>query len=290
VRRTVVTIKMNRRQFLKVFGQVAAGYALGGTGLFQYGKHVEAQHLSIERVQIPIENLKPALEGLKIVHMSDIHLHPFTQIGFVRKAVALANSLQPDIIALTGDYVTSKAESILELAPALASLRSRYGVFASLGNHEIWTNPTLIQAALEQAGLTVLVNEGVSLHIDGATLYLAGLDDLWDGKPDLDAALVGSPPGAPVVLLAHEPDFADDITLDGRVSLQLSGHSHGGQVRLPGFGAFILAPHSEKYDQGLYNVDGMWVYTTRGIGLGGVSCRVNCPPEVTEITLLSAEK
>lgn len=283
-----MAIEMNRRQFLKVFGQVMAGYAIGGTGLYQYGRRVEAQQLSIEHVQVPIKNLKPALEGFKIVHMSDIHLHPFTQIEFVQEAVALANGLKPDIIALTGDYVTSKAESIFELAPALALLKSRYGVFASLGNHEIWTNPALIRNTLEQAGLAVLVNGGVSLDIDGETIYLAGLDDLWDGKPDLNAALAGSPPGVPVVLLAHEPDFADDIALDGRISLQLSGHSHGGQVRLPGFGAFILAPHSEKYDQGLYNVDGMWVYTTRGIGLGGVSYRINCPPEVTEITLVRA--
>ncbi len=277
---------MNRRQFLKACVQVTATYAVAGVGLYQYGKHLEAEWLTVERVQIPLKNLKPALEGFKIVQMSDIHLHPHTQIGFVKEAVALANSLEPDIIVLTGDYVTDKADSIFELAPVLASLNAKYGVFSVLGNHEIWTNPAVIRASLEQEGLSVLVNEGLALDVGRESIYLAGLDDFWSGQPDLNAALAKLPPGVPTILLVHEPDSADTFAPDGRVSLQLSGHSHGGQVRLPGLGPIILPPYAQKYDQGLYNVEGMWVYTNRGIGSGSVTHRVNCPPEVSEITLV----
>ncbi len=279
---------MNRRQFLKACGQVAVTYAVTGVGLDQYGKNMEAERLSVEHIHIPLKNLKPVLEGFKIVHMSDTHLYPFTQLEFIREAIALANSLQPDVVALTGDYITDEVDSIFELAPALALLNAKHGVFASLGNHEVWADPIVIRASLESAGLSVLVNEGVVLNVGGETIYLAGVDALWDGKPDLNAALEKSPLGVPVVLLAHEPDFADESTLDGRVSLQLSGHSHGGQICLPGLGPVASAPYAQKYPKGLYDVNGMWVYTTRGIGTGPIPHRINCPPEVTEITLVRA--
>ena len=282
-------IKMNRRQFLKTFGLVTATYAAAGVGLDHYGKNVEAERLSVEHIQIPIKNLEPALQGLKIVHMSDIHLRPFTQIDFIREAIALSNSLQPDVVALTGDYVTDEADSIIELAPALGQLDAKYGVFASMGNHEVWTNPVLIRACLESAGLSVLVNEGITLQVDQQAIYIAGIDAYMDGNPDLNAALEKSPPGAPVVLLAHEPDPADSYSRDGRVSLQLSGHTHGGQICLPGVRPIAKTPHGEKYYKGLYNVNGMWVYTTRGIGTGPIPHRINCPPEVTEITLVRCD-
>jgi predicted MPP superfamily phosphohydrolase len=277
---------MNRRQFLKAFSHVTAGFAVGGAGLYQYGKHIEAGWLVVEQVRIPIKQLKPALEGFKIVQISDIHIDSFTEIDIVETAVATINSLNPDLIVLTGDYVTRSAEAIFELAPAAASLNAKYGIFAILGNHELWTDPAFVKERLEAAGFPVLVNQGLSLAIGKERLYLAGVDDCWSGQPDLAAALANCPAGVPATLLSHEPDVADTFALDGRVSLQLSGHSHGGQVRLPGYGAIILPPYGAKYDQGLYNVNGMWLYTNRGLGLGPVSYRINCPPEVTEITLV----
>ncbi len=281
-------MKTSRRGFLKALGQVVLGSAVAGAVGYGYSIQVEPSWLSVEQVEIPIKKLKPALEGFKIVHMSDIHLHPYTQLEFVRKAVAKANTLQPDLVVLTGDYVLESAESIFELAPALASLNSKYGIFASLGNHDLWTNAEVVLAGLRQAGLPVLVNDGVALGVGSDLLYLAGLDDGWSGQLDLSAALAKLPQDAPVILLAHEPDLADNFALDGRISLQLSGHSHGGQVRLPGIGAPILPHLGRKYDQGLYRVRDMWVYTTRGIGLGPVPTRFNCPPEITEITLIGA--
>jgi predicted MPP superfamily phosphohydrolase len=277
---------MKRRTFLKALGQTIIGGGIALAGGYGYSTQIEPGWLTIERVQVPIKNLKAGLEGLKIVQLSDIHLHPYIQLEFVQKAIALANDLQPDLVVLTGDYVLADAASIYELAPALAALNTRYGIFAVLGNHDLWTNATVVRSGLQQAGLPVLVNEGLTLGIGRETLYLAGLDDGWDGRPDLKAALAKLPADTPAILLAHEPDLADNVALDGRIALQLSGHTHGGQVRLPGFGAPVLPRFGKKYDQGLHRVGDMWVYTNRGVGMIGPPIRFNCPPEITEIVLI----
>ncbi len=283
-------MKISRRKFLKASASLAAVGCLaaaGGIGSYEYGAHLEAKWLDVEQVQIPLKNLKPALEGLKIVQLSDLHLYPYTQIEHIQKAVQSANALQPDLVVLTGDYVLASADSIFELAPALAALDARYGVFTILGNHDLWTNAKVVRAGLEASGLPVLRNEGMTLGIGGEKLYLAGVDDGWSGQPDLNVALDNQPPDVPTILLAHEPDLADTFSLDGRVSLQLSGHSHGGQVRIPGLGAPILPYLGQKYDLGLQQVHGMWVYTNRGIGVISPPVRFNCRPEVTEITLIA---
>jgi predicted MPP superfamily phosphohydrolase len=239
----------------------------------------------VERVSLPLNGLHPALEGFKIVQLSDLHLQPYTQLKAIATAVAQANRLKPDLIVLTGDYVSLEAETVFEIAPVLASLNARYGVFTVLGNHDIWTNREVVQAGLREAGLPLLHNQGVPLSVGRGTIYLAGLDDGWIGQPDLKLALQAAPSGAPVILLAHEPDLADHFTLDPRVSVQLSGHTHGGQIRLPGFGAAVLPHLGRKYDHGLYRVNQSWLYTNRGIGYTSVPIRINCPPEITEITL-----
>ncbi len=277
---------LNRRSFLKWAGATVATCGLAGLGGYQYSTHLEPHHLVVEPVQTPITKLKLALEGFRIVQLSDIHLHPFTQIPLVQEAVAVVNNLQPDLIVLTGDYVLQGAESIFELAPVLASLNARYGVFAVLGNHDLWTDGAVVRVGLAQARIPVLDNQGLLLGIGRAAIYLAGLDDIWSGQPHLNNALVGATPDAPTILLAHEPDFADLAALDGRIDLQLSGHSHGGQVRLPGFGAPVLPYLGQKYDQGLRRVNQMWVYTNRGLGVISPPVRFNCPPEITEITLI----
>ncbi|GAB4412514.1 MAG: metallophosphoesterase [Anaerolineae bacterium] len=281
-------MKMSRRGFLKALAQVVIGGSVAAGGGYGYSRQVEPGWLTVERVQVPVKALRPALEGFKIVHMSDLHLHPYIQLEFVQKAVAMANALQPDLVVFTGDYVLERADSIFELAPALAALNPRFGIFTVLGNHDLWTDAEVVRAGLQQAGLPVLINEGLTLSVGNEPLYLAGLDDGWSGYPDLRAALDKLPAGEPAILLAHEPDLADDAALDGRVSLQLSGHTHGGQVRLPGMGAPILPRLGKKYDQGLHRVGDMYVYTTRGVGLIGPPIRFNCPPEITEITLIGA--
>ena len=279
------SIKITRRGFLRAVGITALGLGVSGLAGYGYVFYVEPHWLSIERVDVPIYGLPEAFDGFTIVCMSDFHLHPYTQIDFIKKVVSTANELNPDLICLLGDYVFESADSIYELAPVLAGLESTYGVFAVLGNHDLWTDAAVVRSGLGSVGIRVLVNESVLLRLGSDNLILAGLDDGWSGEPDLSLALEGSPQDSPVILMLHEPDFADYYTRDGRVRLQLSGHSHGGQVRLPGIGAPFLPDFACNYDDGLVEIEGMWLYTTRGIGVIGPPVRFNCRPEITEITL-----
>jgi predicted MPP superfamily phosphohydrolase len=155
-------------------------------------------------------------------------------------------------------------------------------VLACLGNHDHWTDADAVAGALTDAGITVLRNAAREVA-DG--LWVAAVDDVWERYADLEKALEGVPAGATVVLLAHEPDYADEVAADGRVSLQLSGHSHGGQVRLPFAGPLVLPYLGRKYPAGLYRVGEMWLYVNRGVGLVSPAVRFNCRPEVTVLRL-----
>lgn len=248
----------------------------------------ESKMLVVEQLTLGIKGLAPALEGFRIALLSDFHLYPLTQPEFIREAVALTNSLKPDLTVLTGDYVWREVEAIFELAPILAGLDARQGVYAVMGNHDLWTDVAAVKAGFDEAGLPYLINQGVPISQGGGAFYLAGLDDGWAGQPDLAATLEGAPADAPVVLLLHEPDLADEYAHYPQIALQLSGHSHGGQVRFSRWGAPILPYLGRKYDMGLFRVQEMWVYTNRGIGVTNEPLRFNCPPEVTEITLVAA--
>ncbi|HEY53267.1 MAG TPA: twin-arginine translocation signal domain-containing protein [Caldilineae bacterium] len=275
---------LSRRQFLKYGGAALAASVVGTTGYLALSN--ESGEISVERILIPIRRLPPALEGFTIAQLSDIHLLPYTRPAFVAKAVAVANSLNPDLTVLTGDYVWRESEAMFELAPLIAALNARYGVYGILGNHDYWLDVDLVKAGFREARIPLLINEHIPITLGGSTLVLAGLDDGWAGRPDLDTTLAGAPADAPVVLLLHEPDLADVYGPDGRSVLQLAGHSHGGQVRLPGSGALVLPYLGQKYDFGLYRVNDMWLYTNRGLGNISVPLRLNCTPEVTLFTLV----
>jgi predicted MPP superfamily phosphohydrolase len=279
---------LSRRGFVKTLGISALSIATGGLLGYGYVFHIEPEWLSIEQIRAPIVKLSAGLQGFRIVCLSDFHFEPFTRLDFIHRVVRRVNDLEPDLICLLGDYVFAQADSIHELAPVLAELHADQGVLAILGNHDLWTDAEVVRAALEAAGIQVLVNQRVLLNSAEEPIVLAGLDDGWSGKPDLQQALEGAPENAPVILLLHEPDLADQMALDGRVDLQLSGHSHGGQVRIPFFGAPFLPEYARKYDQGLYRVKDMWLYVTRGIGVIYPPGRFNCRPEITEITLVTA--
>lgn len=274
---------MNRRDFLKFSGLVVGGGLVTTTSYLAIND--EAQNPVIERIPIPISNLHPALDGFTILQITDLHLYPLTQPPLIKKTVDMANELKPDLVVITGDYVWQDLEAIFELAPILSGLNAKYGVFSTLGNHDYWLNAAVITAAMESAGLPVLINQGLTIEQGEGKLYLAGLDDGWSGKPDLDETLNGASADEPVILLCHEPDLADRYSLDGRIDVQLSGHTHGGQIRLPGIGALVLPYLGRKYDQGLYNINGMLLYTNRGLGVISEPVRFNCPPEISQFTL-----
>ena len=252
-----------------------------------YGFGVEPLSLAVEAVKVPIRGLGEALDGFKIVALSDFHLYPFTELPFIQRAIDLARGLNPDLVMLVGDFVDATAEAIHELAPAFGALNAKHGVMAVLGNHDVGKGPAVVTKALKGAGIEVLVNRALEIGVGGAYLRVAGVDSL-QGRQDLSAALRGGKDGVPTVLLAHEPDIADSVVQHGRVDLQISGHSHGGQVRLPLFEGLSLPRWGRKYAFGRYQVGDMTVYTGRGIGTTSVPIRIGSVPEVSEITLVRA--
>lgn len=276
--------QLSRREFLIVTGLSLAG-AVASTGGF-LTLHNEANQAQVFSITIPVKGLHASLEGFKILQMSDFHLYPYTRPALIRQAVDLCNTRNADLVVLTGDYVWLQVEAIFELTAILSGLQTKHGIYAVIGNHDIWTDIKVVKAGLDRQRIPVLVNQGLPISVGKGSFYLAGLDDGQSGQPDLQAALAGASPGDPVVLLFHEPDLADKVSLDGRVSLQLSGHTHGGQVRLPGIGALALPYLGRKYDYGLYRVNQMWLYTNGGIGTISVPFRYRCPPEITEIILV----
>lgn len=278
-------MKLTRRKLLKLGGLSAGSLILGGGAAYGYGSRFEIERFEITRVPIGIRGLPAAFDGYRIALLSDFHLYPHVRLEYLRKVFSVASELRPDLIVLTGDFVQDGSEAIFDLAPALASMNATDGLFAVLGNHDIWKGGPVVRGGLQSVGIPVLCNRGVALTRNGQRLYLAGVDDALSGVPDLSAAMEGWN-GEKVVVLSHAPDVADSFSEDPRVSLQLSGHSHGGQVRFPLIGSPFCPPFGRKYDLGLYRVGGMWLYTNRGIGVT-VPIRINCRPEMTEVTLHS---
>jgi predicted MPP superfamily phosphohydrolase len=239
----------------------------------------------VERVQVPIAGLPAALDGLTIAHLSDFHCGPHVYASSVRRAAQIAQALKPELIVLTGDFVQRKVRYAGECAEALSLLRAPLGVHTVLGNHDYWDDERVVAAALRRKGLAPLRNEARRVVREGSVLYIVGVDDVRFHRADLTRALRGVPRGAPKIVLVHEPDFANHVQADN-ILLQLSGHSHGGQIRLPRIGAPLLPSWGRKYPMGLRRTPrGVWVYTTRGIGVAMPPVRLNCPPEVTLLTL-----
>jgi predicted MPP superfamily phosphohydrolase len=278
-------MNLSRRRFLKLAGASGAGFGLSGLSTYVYGTRLETEWIDEQRISIPIRNLPSRLEGFRIVLLSDFHLYPHTRLEYIQKVIALANRMKPHLVALTGDFVQKTAEAMFDLGPALSKLDPELGTFSVLGNHDHWKGADIVANELIRHDLGWLNNSGRMISWNGAEFFLAGVDDAWSGNPDLGQAMSEYSGDCPVILLAHEPDPADAYSKDPRISLQLSGHSHGGQVRFPGFGSPFLPPFGRKYDVGLYRVRDMWLYTNRGLGVT-VPIRFNCRPEITEVTLI----
>lgn len=239
---------------------------------------------TVQRVELPIDDLPPALDGLTIGQLTDLHLGvPLTHQS-VRRAVEAMRAAAPDILALTGDYI-SFSRHLPELHGALRGLAARHGLYAVFGNHDHWTELEAIAEVFHELGITLLVNQHVVIEHGGARLAIAGVDDVWDGRPDLGAALQGAPEHAPIILLAHAPDYAD-IAAASPVAVQLAGHTHAGHIRLPWLGPMFLPRHGLRYHRGLHRVGRMWLYVSHG--LGGWPIRIGSRAEATIFTLRRA--
>jgi len=281
--------RFSRRNFIIGTGTTAAAFAL-------YAGEIARHELDVVDRPIAIRNLPPAFHGYRIVQLSDIHLDEYTEPFFLERIIAKVNTLSPDLVLLTGDFITHGSLTFVagthaahRCAEIIATLTAplRYAI---LGNHDVAVDAPMVIRALSSRGTPVLVNRYLPVERGGARLWLCGVDDPGTSVPNLDLALPTNPDG-PVILMAHEPDYADTVVAHPRgplVDLMLSGHSHGGQVRLPFLGPLILPPLGEKYPEGHYVFNRMQLYVNRGIGTVGLPFRLNCPPEITVITLQPA--
>jgi len=246
----------------------------------------EPFRLTVEHHQIHLRRLPRELDGFRIVQLSDIHHSPFTSREQIERAVETANSLQPDIVALTGDYVSKERAYAAPCAELLSGLRARHGVYAVLGNHDHWTDAALITDLFRAEGITVLVNQGMRFENNGAAFWLAGTDDTMVGLEDLPLALAGSSDHEFKLLLAHNPIILRRAARAG-VDLVLSGHTHGGQVRLRSERNTAGRPR-RRLLKGLARQGETQIYITRGLGTVVLPVRFGCPPEVSLLELRTA--
>ncbi len=266
---------MDRKHFLKwLFGSglVVAGSSLGWA-------LAQTLNFQINRFDVQLEGLQ---KPLRLAHLTDLHLGRWVSIEQIKTWVKATNLERPDVVCITGDIVDRALprERLDELALELSRLKAPLGVFACLGNHDYWynTEDDSVQGLvrrLEGAGVRVLVNVGVQVRDD---FWLGGLDDLWRGKPDLERTLYGIPVSRAAVLMSHDPDVLVR-PLPG-VDLVISGHTHGGQVRIPGFPTiFSVSHYGERFQRGF--VEGTTRgFVSRGLGVGGVPLRTFCPAEL----------
>ncbi len=284
---------LTRRSFLKASAGAAAGLAL-------YSGEIARHWIEVVEKDIQLPGLPAAFHGLRVAQLSDIHIDLFTEPFFLRHAVELINRLHPHAVFLTGDFVTADMSSrkfAIGSAWQCANLLNQLTCkarFAVLGNHDVGVSRRHVTAALTANAVTVLANKSLAIERGSSRIWLAGLDDPLTGKPSPDQAIplaIRNRRNEPVILLCHEPDYADTLLQQEAgqsVALMLSGHTHGGQVRLPFLGAVDLPPLGEKYVQGLFQLGSLQLYVNRGLGTVELPFRLNCPPEITLFTLRAA--
>lgn len=272
---------MTRRRLLR---RAAAGM-LGAAGVISYPA-LETRWCRMAHVRLPVPNLPAAFAGATIAFVADVHHGPDVPLSYVRHVARLADSLDADYLVLGGDYVSKDPRYIAPGIAELGRIGARSGRFAVLGNHDHWEDPIETRSELARAGITDLSNRGVWLERGGARLRLAGVDDLWCAAQDIDAALGPARSSDAVILVSHNPDYAEEVD-DRRVGLILSGHTHGGQVDLPGVARWVPSRYGRKYLRGLVNGPTCRVFITTGIGTSGPPVRLFCRPEVVRITLIA---
>jgi uncharacterized protein len=278
--------QINRRKFLGL----AAG--AGVTAIAADGVLFEPMRPSIVRKEIILKRWPARLDGFNIALLSDFHYDPIFSIHPIQSAVELVNRVRPDLVLLPGDFVTSppfgnRSRGLADAEPCaqlLQKLQAALGLWAVMGNHDAAAGAYQVTAALRAAGVSVLSNAAAPIEHNGRRFWLAGVADVLQSSADLHSALHTVPSDEAVILMAHEPDYADYVARYP-VDLQLSGHSHGGQIRLPLVPPLYLPPLGTKYYSGLYNIRELTLYTNVGLGTINVPVRLNCPPEVTLITV-----
>ena len=243
-------------------------------------------------VDIKIKNLPFTFHNYRIINLTDIHLGQWISPEYLSGVVDYVNSLNPDMITLTGDYVSYILEGYEDdLLDSFKRLKAKDGKFAVLGNHDHWADADEIRKILKKSNIVDLSNDVYTLEKDGEKLNISGVDSLTVGADDFDKVLEKLPSDGASILLVHEPDFAKISSKTGRFDLQMSGHSHGGQLVIPGVKTTpFRCSYSFKYPVGAYNVDNMIQYTSKGLGTNSFWLRINCKPEITQFYLKTTKR
>lgn len=272
---------ISRRTFLR------AGLLLGGAMLAD-GFVIEPRRLDLQKIAVKINGLTPEFDGFTICQITDVHHSPLVSLEYIKSIVEKANGLKPDLTVLTGDYIDEDKDYMAPSVKALSGLRARHGAVSILGNHDYYAGKGYAEDVFASNRMRLLKDSHMLIGSGKSALCIAGTSDYLEGRPDAKRALSGVDPEVPRILLSHHPDYSEYLPPDERIDLVLSGHTHGGQVRLP----FAIAPvmpseFGQKYSGGLVANKNTQVYVSRGVGVVMIPVRFNCPPELTFIRLVA---
>lgn len=275
-------MNLSRRKFIRLAAASTVTIGLGGLGLGYWLR----EQVELSQVTVNLPRLPEAFNNLTIAHLSDLHHGRFIPAEYLSRCVEITNSLNPDLIALTGDFTFGAKAYSEPCGEILSGLKAKIGKFAVLGNHDHYNSAGRVTRALRQAGITVLIDERERLEKKGDKLWLFGVDDFLQGDTDLVKLYRDCPKDEARITLSHNPDFLRVFAeKQQHTDFMLSGHTHGGQVRIPLIGAPHLQLLGHEYVMGLNRLEMMQIYTTRGIGTVGPPVRFLCPPEIVLYTL-----
>ena len=277
--------KTTRRQFLRY-----ATFGVGGVavGAGSWAHWVEPDWVEVTQHTVKIPHLPRQFDGFRIAQISDIHIEGGNMGDDLPAICQLTTAQNADAIVVTGDYVTTPTDADAQvLQRGLAPLQAPMGVWGIMGNHDYWSGPStsLVEAMLKPTPVRVLKNQTHVWQKNGARLHLAGFDDFWSGERDFDGMAAQIPRREAAIALGHEPDFAIEVAATRKFGLMLSGHSHGGQIALPGGIPIHVPDYAHKFPRGWYEVNGLKLYTNRGLGTVGIPMRFCARPEISVFTL-----
>lgn len=252
--------------------------------LQKLGLHNDVYDIEITRHEIFIDDLPREFDGYRIAFLTDTHVAGFVRRAFYREIVAQVNRFQPDLILLGGDFVTWNRHIPLMAEELLSDLKARDGMLSILGNHDYWAGGDEVKAAMSAKGVRFIINDSVTIRRDGAELPVFGVDEMYRGEPDIEAAFSRVNRSGPRIGVTHHPDLIDELA-DRRIDLVVCGHTHGGQIRFPFFGAIVVpSKHESRYASGFHRVGGALMYVSRGIG-AIPPIRILCRPEIATFVL-----
>jgi len=258
-----------------------------------YRFSIDLSWLKVETVKLKLPRLSRSFSGFRAALISDIHMGGWMNLSRFQRVADLIHAQKPDVLFITGDFLYGRRfpesawQWIDDLTQGLSPLATSIPTFAVLGNHDYWTNPRAVREMLRRSRITDLTNAVYTLTREDHHLQVCGVDDIKVGDVCLDKVVAQLEEDSAAILLVHEPDFADISAATGKFDLQVSGHSHGGQIVIPVYGPPVLPRTARRYPSGLYKVGNMFQYTNRGVGMDSFAFRFNCPAEITMLILES---